>query len=300
MSAGAGTNTRWDLGTFGEVSRRKCPFCELIASICSKHGASWGPLVPPDDSVQVVARFGNARFDVQYYQTTGSFVCLAAEESESDAFNVRAEPEWINFKDVRGWISECEKKHGGRCASQRYNPAMLPRNSRRQLDFRLIDVEKMCLVYAPRACRYLALSYVWGKPDDGRLLLKSHNEDALMVPGALQELYDSVPTTILDTISVVRSLSERYLWVDSLCLVQDDLEELQDCVAIMDLFYEMAALTIVAATGSNAWAGLPGVWPRPRKYARKVNEIMPGLKMTTISHVDTLLRRSYYSTRAWT
>lgn len=290
----------WDLGTFGQVRRRNCPFCELIASICSKAKASWDPLTPPEDDTRIIALFSSGRFDVKLHSTPGAFVCLAAEETESAAFNVRPELKWIDFGDVSRWMSICERDHGGRCTPQRYNPASLPRNSRRQLDFRLIDTENMCIVYAPRQCSYLALSYVWGKADDGRLFLNSRNEDLLLQHGALEQRFDSIPTTIRDAMSVTRKLGYRYLWVDSLCLFQDDPEELQECVAIMDLFYDMAALTIVAATGTNAWAGLPGVRPTPRSFTRKVNEIMPGLKMTTITDADNLLRRSYYSTRAWT
>jgi hypothetical protein len=66
----------------------------------------------------------------------------------------------------------------------------------------------------------------------------------------------------------------------------------------MDLFYEMAMLTIVAASG-DAWSGLPGVEPTPRGINRVVRDIIPGLKMTTIVEMDTPLRRSV-SSRAWT
>jgi len=208
--------------------------------------------------------------------------------------------QWIDFDDVNRWISTCGREHGPECAPQAYNPAVLPRNAKRQLDFRLIDVHNMCVAYAPRYCRYIALSYVWGKAGDGRLLLNHNNEDFLMQPGALSEAQASIPNTILDTMAVVRKLQERYLWVDSLCLLQDDSDELRECTAIMDLFYEIAIFTIVAGSGSGAHAGLPGVQPRPRKVSRFVEEVVPGLKMTTTVNVDTVLRRSFYSTRAWT
>jgi hypothetical protein len=210
-------------------------------------------------------------------------------------------PKWIDLNDVHRWISTCEEKHGIDCTLATFNPAVLPRNSKRQLDFRVIDVEVMCIVYAPRQCRYIALSYVWGRRSQSRLVLTSDNEEILMEPGslALSETRNSIPRTILDAMSVVRKLRERYLWVDSLCILQDEANELQDCVSIMDLFYEMAMLTIVAASG-DAWSGLPGVEPTPRGINRVVRDIIPGLKMTTIVEMDTPLRRSVYSSRAWT
>jgi hypothetical protein len=73
----------------------------------------------------------------------------------------------------------------------------------------------------------------------------------------------------------------------------------RNVLRVMDLFYEMAMLTIVAASG-DAWSGLPGVAPTPRRQNRIVREIVPGLKMTTIVDMDTILRKSVYSSRAWT
>jgi hypothetical protein len=121
-----------------------------------------------------------------------------------------------------------------------------------------------------------------------------------MQPRALADAQNLIPNTILDAITVVRKLTERYLWVDSLCLFQDDAVELRECVAIMDLFYEMATLTIVAAGSEDAWTGIQGVEPRPRWINQRIREIVPGLNMITMLDMDTLLRRSTYSTRAWT
>jgi hypothetical protein len=49
---------------------------------------------------------------------------------------------------------------------------------------------------------------------------------------------------------LVKALNERFLWVDALCLVQND---------EMDMIYERVLMTIVAASGDNVNAGLPGV-----------------------------------------
>ncbi|QDS70265.1 hypothetical protein FKW77_007657 [Venturia effusa] len=123
-----------------------------------------------------------------------------------------------------------------------------------------------------------------------------------MEPGALvaDSTQRSIPNTIIDAISVVRQLGECYLWVDSLCLLQDDKEELKECTSIMDLFYEMALLTIVAGSG-DAWSGLPGVAPTPRGFKPTKRRIKPDLALVVTSPgLDVLLRRSVYSSRAWT
>jgi hypothetical protein len=62
-------------------------------------------------------------------------------------------------------------------------------------------------------------------------------------------------------------IGERYLWVDSLCIVQDDPQEKHGQIANMDAIYGNAILTINAAAGQDANAGLPGVRPLSRKWS---------------------------------
>jgi hypothetical protein len=57
---------------------------------------------------------------------------------------------------------------------------------------------------------------------------------------------------------------ERFLWVDSLSIEQDDPVHQKRQIDIMDTIYASATLTIVAAAGNHADSGLPGVsiWTR--------------------------------------
>jgi hypothetical protein len=110
-----------------------------------------------------------------------------------------------------------------------------------------------------------------------------------------------ISNTIRDAITVVSKLGERYMWVENLCLLQDDEWEMRECVAHMDVFYEMATFTIIAAGSEDAFAGLEGVPPTRRlTLTSPVKEIVPGLRMTAIVDVDTLLQVSVYNNRAWT
>jgi hypothetical protein len=72
----------------------------------------------------------------------------------------------------------------------------------------------------------------------------------------------TIPRTILDAMRLVESLGERYLWVDSLCIIQDDevfkYEEVNDMASI----YVNACVTIVAARGKDSNFGLRGVLRR--------------------------------------
>ncbi|OHW91898.1 tol protein [Colletotrichum incanum] len=59
---------------------------------------------------------------------------------------------------------------------------------------------------------------------------------------------DSLPTTIRDAVEMCRSIGLCYLWVDALCIAQDDENDKLDQITNMGLIYKHSALTVVAAT----------------------------------------------------
>jgi hypothetical protein len=163
---------------------------------------------------------------------------------------------------------------------------------------RLIDAEAGCLVEKRNLEKYVALSYVWGAVSNFRLT--KANRTALLTPGSLKEVWSLLPETIKDTIALVQRLGGRYLWVDALCLLQNDTEDLDRGVNAMDLIYELAWLTIVAACGHDANARLSGVQKGTRRASRNTVEVKPGVEMGVVTPLDTLLKKSVYNSRAWT
>jgi hypothetical protein len=117
----------------------------------------------------------------------------------------------------------------------------------------------MCISQAKRSEVYLALSYVWGNVT--QLMASKTNILDLMQDNALvsQRHSNLIPRTIRDAIGLVPLLGERYLWVDSLCIIQDDEVFKHDQINAMAAIYSNAALTIVAAEGDSAEAGLRGI-----------------------------------------
>src|SRR2546423_14274775 len=75
----------WYLGSFGEVRRRSCPFCELIASICTAGSSSWEPLILPTDSTRIDVRYLGGVFYAEGQSPTGSYVCIAAQLAKDKA-----------------------------------------------------------------------------------------------------------------------------------------------------------------------------------------------------------------------
>ncbi|TQV99401.1 hypothetical protein V2A60_004880 [Cordyceps javanica] len=157
-----------------------------------------------------------------------------------------------NVSLVRRWIERCDKHHESTC-SVKYKDFKLP-----TAKLNLIDVEDLCIVTPNEPVRYAALSYVWG---DGVLpTAKQANITFLRIPGAfLKGGYLELPATIHDALRLCASIGIRYLWVDSMCIVQDDVESKMEQIKAMSSVYANAYLTLVALTSEGANSGIPRI-----------------------------------------
>ncbi|KAF4506872.1 hypothetical protein G6O67_006910 [Ophiocordyceps sinensis] len=185
---------------------------------------------------------------------------------------------------IRQWLDTCKAEHGFHCCADPDDDNLTWR------PLRLVDSVERRLVPAKPTDRYAALSYVWGvaTPRNGpqaAAQLLSANLDAFQ-----QSLPDTdIPRTILDAIWLAKKLGIRYIWVDRLCIVQDDEHDRTEHMHHMAFVFANAHLTIVAAHG-DANTGLLSLDPRrPPRGARE------GAK----DH-NHLLMASRWNTRAWT
>ncbi|KAK2616001.1 hypothetical protein N8I77_002721 [Diaporthe amygdali] len=147
---------------------------------------------------------------------------------------------------------------------------------------RLIDVNERCIrffeEYDPSDSHtaFAALSYVWGlKPQ--KLLLTAEKEPMLTKPGAIGD--NNVSQTIYDAIEVTKSLGLGYLWVDAICIRQGktrkDERDKAEQIGNMAEIYRSAFLTIVAASGEDAEAGLAGLRPGTRSFPQQEIVVIP-------------------------
>ncbi|KAH6670921.1 heterokaryon incompatibility protein-domain-containing protein, partial [Plectosphaerella plurivora] len=92
---------------------------------------------------------------------------------------------------------------------------------------------------------WVALSHCWG----GHQPLKLLKSNAAQ----LKERIDmaDLPPTFRNTVDVCRKLSLRYLWIDSLCIIQDDAQDWEHEAAQMGQIYKDAFLVIVGASSAN-------------------------------------------------
>ena len=91
-------------------------------------------------------------------------------------------------------------------------------------------------------------------------MLKKHKPDWKMAGSTRYiSLSETLPALIEDAAIVVKGLRINYLWVDSLCIIQDDKEDKRLQIQDIDNIYGSATLCIVAANGTIPAGGLAGV-----------------------------------------
>ncbi|KAI1359874.1 heterokaryon incompatibility protein-domain-containing protein [Xylaria arbuscula] len=76
----------------------------------------------------------------------------------------------------------------------------------------------------------------------------------------LAKLQNSHAKTFKDAIQITRSLGFRYIWIDALCIKQNDTAEKVDEIACMDQIYAHAVLNLSATSAINGSGGL--IFPR--------------------------------------
>ncbi|KAF2658958.1 hypothetical protein K491DRAFT_592127, partial [Lophiostoma macrostomum CBS 122681] len=171
--------------------------------------------------------------------------CHDIEQSEPDE-KVRISHSF-DSAELQTWLSVCDKQP---CLPWDDNldlRAFLPK------DFRLIDVKDRCIVQPTKLERYCVLSYVWGSA--GQFLLKGSNYEKLITKNGIDSI-TNLPQTILDAIDLCAEIGCPYLWVDSLCIIQDSIGDKHSQIRAMDAIYSQSYLGIFAAAGDGANAGL--------------------------------------------
>ena len=182
--------------------------------------------------------------------------------------------DYIDIGLVESWLDRCERYHKRSCLESGVLTLKIPRN------FRLIDLYADEVIAAPAQCTYVAMSYYWVQV--GWQMSTTRSTYARRAErGTFTFLLPSwLPNTIKDSMSLAKVLGFQYLWNDSLCIIQDDLTDLESQIARVDAIYTNAHLTIIAGSGVHADVGLHGI-SVPRRSVQHVESVQ-GLQLANI------------------
>ncbi|KAK1961804.1 heterokaryon incompatibility protein [Colletotrichum sublineola] len=179
------------------------------------------------------------------------------------AFGVKLDPSWIDNEMLIQWYNTCISGHGERCN----RPTYWEHLPKPELGI-VIDAVDNCLITAPDDPSYLALSYVWGKVDMPKTF--AANLQQLRRLGALKDIH--LPRTIRHAMHLTTLLGVRYLWVDSLCIIQDDEQFLNSHLRQMASIFAHAQAVIIPVDGTDAESGIHGLRGAPTEEERHLEQ----------------------------
>lgn len=156
-----------------------------------------------------------------------------------------------------------------------------------------------------RKGRYVALSHCWGGIITPLLDATTFSPFQTAIP------YASLPANFQDAITITRHLGIQYLWIDSLCIIQDSKEDWERESKKMGTVYRESTVTISALVSPGSKAGIL----RPIDAAGSSSKVSvalavyPGSSITTVQvtqsqpvHEDLHVLEAFcaLSSRGWT
>lgn len=165
-----------------------------------------------------------------------------------------------NLANIKSWMRDCDENHdvcweeeprGTRDTGQFVPSRLLYVGSSDESRAPRLIITRNLLASTQSDCmstfKYIALSYCWGPPSEARTLLKTMHAS---LPARLEGIsQDSMPLVFRDVITVAHALGIEYIWIDSLCIIQDDSRDWEIESSRMADIFSNAYLTIAAATG---------------------------------------------------
>ncbi|KAL8381992.1 hypothetical protein RB595_005989 [Gaeumannomyces hyphopodioides] len=208
-------------------------------------------------------------------------------------------PSPLYYELLRSWILRCDGDHAEfGCTAP----------SQTTLPTRVIDVGEdstnrglvrlVCTGTSDRG-RYIALSHCWGNPSAEE---KERNCTfaANLKDRCLRIDLTKLGKTFQDAVKVTRGLGQRYLWIDSLCILQDDPDDWERESRQMGVIFSLAYCVIAATAAEGTDTG----FLKPPPLNRFVALLKPSLSAplylcTTVDDFHGDVEVASLSRRGW-
>ncbi|KAL2060176.1 hypothetical protein VTL71DRAFT_9571 [Oculimacula yallundae] len=179
-----------------------------------------------------------------------------------------------NLKDsiqlTRAWIEGCENHEDCRPPGIPYLPTRLVHVGNSITAPRLVLSSTL-----NRDTKYLTLSHCWGKAPICTLRLENIAAFMTEIPLGI------LSNTFQDAIVVTRGLGVDYIWIDSLCIIQDkDCDDWSKEAGKMASVYSSSFLNIAATNAENGNGGLFYRGPPQPETIFRVDAVAKGGKVT--------------------
>jgi hypothetical protein len=171
---------------------------------------------------------------------------LGQAKCSDSVFDVAPELEcsMSTYKDIiTGWLETCHAEHS-------FCPKWSSPLPSRVLDVGPINSDQIRLyVSKGDSAPYTALTYCWCNGQTVITLTKNYEIHQKGIP------VFTLPRTLVDAVTITRALGIRYLWVDALCIIQDDGPDWGIESGNMAAIYQNAYLVISADSAADVNEG---------------------------------------------
>ncbi|CCC11146.1 hypothetical protein SMACR_03854 [Sordaria macrospora] len=257
-----------------EGNEREIPIISFSAASCAEWDDNWASLPDPskdeeprgDSTTTPLATFklertdggeGGAKSLLPQRLPDGSMFVLPSSTDSPEAFGL-----------VRHWLDDCLNNHPGCKRSSKKPPTRafdIGAPGYDRLPTRLVDIgfqgfngQKRPLrphlfipnaIYTPTTTPYLTLSHSWALTGKSLRLTTKNAKDWEWgeCPGDGGIPIDGLAQTFVDAMRITQQLGYRYIWIDSLCIMQDSPEDWNREAQTMADVYGNSILTIFAS-----------------------------------------------------
>ncbi|KAJ4205045.1 hypothetical protein NW759_014709 [Fusarium solani] len=258
-------------------SARSCPLCFSIwdLSLSEKYSMATSLLAgatlssPPQLLLEVVNAKKTEGISWAVLHTTMDVKQLGLEYVCVDTIGISSQPARKDFEHpkfwrfgkaneqrtlsedriatLKEWLQNCESNHKiCHPAAKQYPTRMLDV----KVDEPLRIVARNQIQQNKHPIRYATLSHCWGH----QVPIKTTTKTKSLFEESLSE--DLLPRTFRDAVNITRSLGIRYLWIDSLCIIQDDQEDWQAEAVKMRGIYLGSTINIAASDALDNTQGV--------------------------------------------
>ena len=201
-------------------------------------------------------------------------------------------------QQIYTWLQRCDREHD--CTQMHQHDT-----GNLKLPGRLLNVNptkdpnalRLDVARKVKRNRYLALSHCWGQSVGGKKpqwRTLRDNVESRMKGFKLGQL----PMTFQDAIEVTRALGVPYLWIDSICIIQDDDNDWKQESRRMEDVYASAYCTIAATSASDSEAGFLG--EREASQSLFIKDQSEAVYVSTnVADFDKDLNEAVLNNRAW-
>lgn len=186
----------------------------------------------------------------------------------------------ISFKIIQEWLRECDNlsDHSDcRLAKKGYYTSResLPTMPTRVIDVGSTQNNKVRLYPTVAGSKgdWIALSHPWG---DGPSFVTTRDNLEAHLAGID---FDEMPATFRDAVTVTRALGHRYLWIDSLCIIQGSGGDLDQEYKNMEDVYSGAYCVIAASRSTSHHSGFLKGRPNRQVVALRPSKAAPNSRL---------------------